>query len=107
MVTRLDTKAAVPIDVDSRIETTPEYGVLRCTASGVAGSPFLVTTPSGPASEVVQPQLEIFRSLPGDLAARDSQDLMAYPFFSLAKSKRIEPIVFSTKRVSIRVSGTL
>jgi plasmid replication initiation protein len=55
----------------------------------------------------MQPKLEIFRSLPGDLAARDSQDLMAYPFFSLAKSKRIEPIVFNTKRVSIRVSGTL
>jgi plasmid replication initiation protein len=32
---------------------------------------------------------------------------MAYPFFSLAKSKRIEPITFNTKRVSIRVSGTL
>ena len=31
---------------------------------------------------------------------------MAYPFFSLAKSKRIEPIVFDTKRVSIRVSAT-
>jgi len=38
---------------------------------------------------------------------RDSQDLMAYPFFSLAKSKRVEPIIFNTKRVSIRVSGTL
>ena len=32
---------------------------------------------------------------------------MAYPFSSLAKSKRIEPIIFNTKRVSIRVSGTL
>jgi hypothetical protein len=32
---------------------------------------------------------------------------MAYPFFALAKSKRIEPIIFNTKRVSIRVSGTL
>ena len=59
------------------------------------------------ASDEAEPKLEIFRSLPGDLAARDSQDLMAYPFFSLAKSKRIEPIIFSTKRVSIRVSGTL
>ena len=107
MVTRLDTKAAVPIDVDSRIQTTPDYSVLRRNASGVAGSPLLVTTPSGLASEEVQPKLEIFRSLPGDLAARDSQDLMADPFFSLAKSKRIEPIIFNTKRISIRVSGTL
>jgi plasmid replication initiation protein len=32
--------------------------------------------------------------LPGDLAPRDAQDLMAYPFFSLAKSKRIAPIDF-------------
>ena len=39
-------------------------------------------------------QLDLFRALPGDLAARDAQDLMAYPFFSLAKSKRIIPIDF-------------
>lgn len=32
-------------------------------------------------------QLDLFRALPGDLAARDAQDLMAYPFFSLAKSR--------------------
>jgi plasmid replication initiation protein len=38
--------------------------------------------------------LELFRALPGDLAPRDAQDLMAYPFFSLAKSKRIVPIDF-------------
>jgi plasmid replication initiation protein len=66
-----------------------------------------VDTPLDKAPEQTEPKLEIFRSLPGDLAARDSQDLMAYPFFSLAKSKRIEPIVFNTKRISIRVSGTL
>ena len=35
-------------------------------------------------------QLELFRALPGVLAPRDAQDLMAYPFFSLAKSKRKE-----------------
>ncbi len=67
---------------------------------------FVTDTPST-ASDAAEPKLEIFRSLPGELAARDSQDLMAYPFFSLAKSKRIEPIIFDTKRVSIRVSGTL
>ncbi len=72
-----------------------------------AGPLVLVTTLSDSPSDEVQPHLEIFRSLPGDLAARDSQDLMAYPVFSLAKSKRIEPIIFDTKRVSIRVSGTL
>ena len=28
------------------------------------------------------------------MAPRDSQDLMAFPFFSLAKSRRTEPIDF-------------
>ena len=38
-------------------------------------------------------QLLLFRALPaGDMAVRDAQDLMAYPFFSLAKSPRIVPI---------------
>src|SRR5690625_5914191 len=51
-------------------------------------------------------QLDLFRALPGDMAPRDSQDLMAYPFFSLAKSKRIKPIDFRAGNVTIRVEGT-
>ena len=43
-------------------------------------------------------QLDLFRALPGDLAPRDAQDLMAYPFFSLAKSKRLAPIDFQGGR---------
>lgn len=39
-------------------------------------------------------QLDLFRSLPGEIAARDAQDLMAWPFFSLAKSRRTVPIDF-------------
>ena len=31
-------------------------------------------------------QLELFHAFSGELPARDAQDLMAYPFFSLAKS---------------------
>src|SRR5882724_5217350 len=50
-------------------------------------------------------QLELFRALPGDLAPRDAQDLMAYPFFSLAKSKRTAPIDFHAGKVSIRVEA--
>ncbi len=50
-------------------------------------------------------QLELFRALPGDLAARDAQDLMAYPFFSLAKSKRLKPIDFKAGDVAIRVEA--
>ncbi|STU93145.1 Replication initiator protein A [Klebsiella pneumoniae] len=51
-------------------------------------------------------QLDLFRALPGDMAPRDSQDLMAYPFFSLGKSKRIKPIDFRAGNVTIRVEGT-
>src|SRR5260370_7302326 len=50
-------------------------------------------------------QLDLFRALPGDLAARDAQDLMAYPFFSLAKSRRIVPIDFRAGKIAIRVEA--
>ena len=50
-------------------------------------------------------QLDLFRALPGDMAPRDSQDLMAYPFFSLAKSKRVVPIDFRAGALSIRVEA--
>jgi plasmid replication initiation protein len=42
-----------------------------------------------------------------ELAIRDLQDLMAYPFFSLGKSKRIAPIEFHAGDVSVEVEGTL
>ena len=50
-------------------------------------------------------QLELFRALPGELAPRDAQDLMAYPFFSLAKSHRTAPIDFRSGNVAIRVEA--
>jgi hypothetical protein len=50
-------------------------------------------------------QLDLFRALPGDMAPRDAQDLMAYPFFSLAKSRRTAPIDFRSG-ITIRVEGT-
>jgi plasmid replication initiation protein len=50
-------------------------------------------------------QLDLFRALPRDLAPRDAQDLMAYPFFSLAKSRRITPIDFRTGSISVRVEA--
>jgi plasmid replication initiation protein len=50
-------------------------------------------------------QLDLFRALPGDFAPRDAQDLMAYPFFSLAKSKRVAPIDFAAGNVTIRVEA--
>jgi len=50
-------------------------------------------------------QLTLFRALPGDLALRDVQDLMAYPFFSLAKTPRAVPIDFRMGEVAIRVEA--
>lgn len=50
-------------------------------------------------------QLELFRALPGDLAPRDAQDLMAYPFFSLAKTHRTTPIDYRLNDIAIRVEA--
>jgi plasmid replication initiation protein len=52
-------------------------------------------------------QLDLFRAIPGDHAPRDAQDLMAWPFFSLAKSKRVRPIDFRMGEVSISVEATV
>jgi plasmid replication initiation protein len=50
-------------------------------------------------------QLTLFRALPGDLAPRDAQDLMTYPFFSLAKTHRTTPIDFRMNEIAIRVEA--
>jgi plasmid replication initiation protein len=50
-------------------------------------------------------QLDLFQALPGGMAPRDVQDLMAYPFFSLAKSKRLAPIDFKAGAITIRVEA--
>lgn len=52
-------------------------------------------------------QLDMFRAIPGDMPPRDAQDLMAHPFFSLAKSRRTVPINFSAGAVTVQVEGTL
>ncbi len=57
-------------------------------------------------SSAERDQLELFRALPGDLAPRDAQDLMAYPFFSLAKSRRTAPIDFRLGKIAIKVEAT-
>lgn len=56
-----------------------------------------------PAQEAPLPP---FRALPGDMAPRDAQDLMAHPFFSLGKSRRTLPIDFRSGSVTVRVEGT-
>ena len=51
-------------------------------------------------------QLTLFRAVPAsDIAPRDAQDLMAYPFFSLAKSRRVVPIRFEAGGISLIVEG--
>jgi plasmid replication initiation protein len=51
-------------------------------------------------------QLDLFRALPGPMRPRDAQDLMSWPFFSLSKSRRIQPIDFQMGDISIRVEAT-
>ena len=50
-------------------------------------------------------QLELFRAHGTAIAPRDAQDLMAYPFFSLAKSRRTQPIDYAIAGVAIRVEA--
>jgi plasmid replication initiation protein len=49
--------------------------------------------------------LDVFRALPGTFAPRDAQDLMTYPFFSLAKSHRVVPIDYRQNDIAIRVEA--
>lgn len=51
-------------------------------------------------------QLDLFVGRGGSIATRDAQDLMAWPFFSLAKSKRVKPIDFRMDEVAILVEAT-
>jgi len=51
-------------------------------------------------------RMEMFVALPGGFAVRDLQDLMAYPWFSLAKSKRVAPIQYRSAQFSLQVEGT-
>ncbi|MGI9359971.1 MAG: replication initiator protein A [Parasphingorhabdus sp.] len=57
-------------------------------------------------NSITNSQLDLFHSIPGDFAVRDAQDLMTWPFFSLAKSKRVRPIDFKMGNVTINVEAT-
>lgn len=50
-------------------------------------------------------QLDLFHAMPGDVAPRDAQDLMTWPFFSLAKSRRTAPIDFRMGQTWISVEA--
>ena len=60
---------------------------------------------SAPFAVGERAQLDLFRALPGEFAARDAQDLMAWPFFSLAKRKRTTPIDFHMGETWISVEA--
>ena len=64
-----------------------------------------MSSPHRPAND--GEQLELFQARPGAMALRDAQDLMSYPFFSLAKSPRVKPIDFRMGEIVIRVEATL
>ena len=59
----------------------------------------------GASYESERDQLDLFRALPGDLAPRDAQDLMAYPFFSLAKSAPDHADRLPRDEIAIRVEA--
>jgi plasmid replication initiation protein len=61
--------------------------------------------PAHHATRSEREQLELFRALPGELTPRDAQDLMAYPFFSLAKTHRVTPIDYRMNNFAIRVEA--
>ena len=52
-------------------------------------------------------QIDLFAPAFGDIASRDGIDLMEFPFFSLSKKKRYEPIEYQneTRGIHITVSG--
>jgi plasmid replication initiation protein len=50
-------------------------------------------------------QLELFRAPPGDLAPYVAEDLVAYRFFSLGKTKRVASINFRAGAIAIRVEA--
>ena len=60
---------------------------------------------SSAATRIERTQLDLFRSVPANLAPRDAQDLMSWPFFSLAKSRRVAPIDFRMGETWISVEA--
>jgi transposase len=65
------------------------------------GAPIALSTMAADAVAAVSTALDPLRRL---ILPRDAQDLMAYPFFSLAKSKRLTPIDFKAGAIAIRAT---
>jgi plasmid replication initiation protein len=57
------------------------------------------------ASSIEEKEENLFKAKSPDPSPRDQQDLMAFPFFSLAKTKRTEPIIYEQGNVKVEVAG--
>jgi plasmid replication initiation protein len=69
----------------------------------MSGTASIMTTTNAKAAE--RQHLERFQACTSTPAPRDAQDLMAYPFFSLSKSHRMQPIDYAVADVVIRVEA--
>ena len=56
-------------------------------------------------SSIEEKEESLFKAKSPDPSPRDQQDLMAFPFFSLAKTKRTEPIIYEQGNVKVEVAG--
>src|SRR5512135_617876 len=57
------------------------------------------------ASSAEEKEENLFSPRQPDPPPRDQQDLMAFPFFSLEKSKRTKPIEYEQGRVKVFIEG--
>src|SRR3546814_8941624 len=100
---------STPRPIPAAAPSSPPRATTSCRRPSpvepAADLPTASTLPARPRPTSEREQLDLFRALPGDLAPRDAQDLMAYPFFSLAKSKRLAPIDFKAGSIVIRVEA--
>ena len=58
---------------------------------------------ASPRQRSERAHLDPFNALSGDVPPRDQRDLMAHPFFSLSKSRRVAPIHFKAGDVELQV----
>lgn len=58
---------------------------------------------ASPRQRSERAQLDPFEALSGDVPPRDQRDLMAHPFFSLSKSRRVTPIHYKAGDVELQV----
>lgn len=58
---------------------------------------------ASPGKRSERAQLDPFEALSGAVSPRDQRDLMAYPFFSLSKSRRVAPIHYKAGDVELQV----